>query len=155
MAATIYFAVTGETPNIDIADTIEENFPLINKLNSEYNVPNNIVKTLKFALALDYRERCNSIAELMQLFDKNEQKSSVSVQSGNVEKDIDKPKVSNSTNRTIKVSKSDYTEPENDVKKNLSKNITGNLSKKRSFFATAAGKIITAILSFANKEPNL
>ena len=168
LAATIYFAVTGETPNIDIADTIEENFPLINKLNSEYNVPNNIVKALKFALALDYRERCNSIAELMQLFDKNEQKSSVSVQSGNVEKDIDKPKVSNSTNRTIKVSKSDYTEPENDVKKNssknttendvkknLSKNITGNLSKKRSFFATAAGKIITAILSFANKEPNL
>ncbi len=121
LAATIYFALTGETPSKDMADTIEGNFPLINKLNSKYNVPDNIVETLKSALNLDYKERCKSIAELIRLFDKKEQKSSVSVSDSkeNIEKDIDKPKISKST--------------------------TESSSNKKSFFATAAGKIITAV----------
>ena len=72
MAATICFALTGVNPNVDMADTVEGNFPIINKLNSEYNVSRSVVKALKEALVLDYRKRCKNISELIRLFEKND-----------------------------------------------------------------------------------
>ena len=64
LAATIYFALTGEEPNEDICDTIEGNFPKINVMTSKYGVPENVVNALKSALAMNTAERCQTIEEL-------------------------------------------------------------------------------------------
>ena len=63
LAATIYFALTGEEPNEDICDTVQGNFPNINIMTSKYDVPENVVNALKSALAMNITERCQTIEE--------------------------------------------------------------------------------------------
>ena len=69
LAATIYFALTGEPPSINMHDTIEGNFPKIDNLRTHYNVPENVVKALRYALNPNFNLRCSSMTELMQMFE--------------------------------------------------------------------------------------
>ena len=68
LAATIYFALTGENPNEELGETLEDNFPKITVLSSEYGVPENAANALKSALALDYNHRTDSIDSLLKSF---------------------------------------------------------------------------------------
>ncbi len=68
LAATIYFALTGESPCSDMTHTIEGNFPQIYNLVKCYGVPQNVADALIYALELDYRKRCGSLRVLMQMF---------------------------------------------------------------------------------------
>ena len=70
LAATSYFALTGEDPNLDMEDTMEGNFPEIRNMSEVYAVPENVVKGLMFALNPNYRQRCQTVDELMRYFDK-------------------------------------------------------------------------------------
>ena len=67
LAATIYFAITGEQPSLDIHETIDENFPKINLMRSEYGVPENVIRALRHALNPNYNLRCGKVSELMQM----------------------------------------------------------------------------------------
>ena len=69
IAATIYFAVTGETPYTTIDDVVDENFPKLSRLSSDYGVPQNVVQTLYNALNPDYRKRLQSISQLIEGFE--------------------------------------------------------------------------------------
>ena len=76
LAATIYFALTGEEPNEDICDTVEENFPKINSMNSEYGVPISVVRALKSALSVNITKRCKTIAEFNNIINSTKDRAS-------------------------------------------------------------------------------
>lgn len=69
LAATIYFALTGEHPSINMYEYIDGNFPRINVLHKYYNVPENVVKALRYALNPNYNLRCSNVIELIQMFE--------------------------------------------------------------------------------------
>lgn len=68
LSATIYFALTGKSPNSDILDTVEGNFPEINNLVTDYNVPQNVQDALIYGLNPNYKKRCSNLKKLMQMF---------------------------------------------------------------------------------------
>lgn len=70
LAATIYYALTGLDPNFEVAETVEGNFPEIKYMTEKYGVPKDVVQGLKFALNMNYKQRCQSIDVLMRFFDK-------------------------------------------------------------------------------------
>lgn len=74
LAATIYFALTGEPPSLDMHETIDGNFPKMDLLRTEYNVPENVVKALRYALNPNFNLRCSSVTELMHMLSDSEQK---------------------------------------------------------------------------------
>lgn len=65
LAATIYFALTGEEPNTEFYDSVEGNFPRINELNSKYGVPMSAVNALRWALAPRYDARCQTVTDFI------------------------------------------------------------------------------------------
>lgn len=69
LAATIYFALTGETPQ-PISDSIDEIFPCLNLLTLNYGVPENVVLTLRSALNPDYKKRTQTIGEMLADFER-------------------------------------------------------------------------------------
>ncbi len=67
LAATIYYAITGENPSAEMYDTVEGNFPQIDVLKVRYNIPENVVVALKAALNPDVETRCRTLAEFMAM----------------------------------------------------------------------------------------
>ncbi len=70
LAATIYFAVTGEDPREEVGASVDENFPLLRDFKEKYDVPSNVVFALRYALQPDHRIRCQSVADLMERFER-------------------------------------------------------------------------------------
>lgn len=66
IAATIYFALTGELPAEEMYDAVEGNFPRISMLHTHYGVPENVENGLRAALDPNVSTRCGSLTELMQ-----------------------------------------------------------------------------------------
>lgn len=78
MAATIYHALSGEEPNLEAFDTIDENFPKLKALRNSNDVPNYVVDALEFALQPDYRLRCQTLDDfLLRLENKHTESSTV------------------------------------------------------------------------------
>lgn len=102
LAATIYFALTGVEPDDEIGGTVNINFPLLNKMHSEYKVPVYVVNTLRLALETDYRSRTNDIDKFMSSLnnEKNDLKKSD-------KKQLKKTDKTNSINNTVIASQSD------------------------------------------------
>ena len=69
LAATIYYAVTGENPFQTMNDDTDENFPKLKFLSSDYGVPQNVVNALYAALKTDYKKRTPSIPEFLRGLD--------------------------------------------------------------------------------------
>lgn len=75
LAATSYFAVTGEDPVIDMTPDVDENFPKLRYMKGQYGVPENVVSGLRYALEVNYEERCQTIDELIKYFEKKNRKT--------------------------------------------------------------------------------
>ena len=69
LAATMYFALTGEKPNDDIAADVYDNFPLLNEFRYSGTVPSNVVSAFESALQPDYRKRCQTIDDFLYMLD--------------------------------------------------------------------------------------
>ena len=72
LAATIYFALTGEPPCMEMKDTIDENFPLLNTMRIKYGISENVIRALRYALNPNYHLRCSSIGELIKMLNVDE-----------------------------------------------------------------------------------
>ena len=69
LAATVYFALSGEHPKEEVNSNIDVIFPKLCELHSDFDVPQNVVSALRYALNPDSRARCQSVDELIGLFD--------------------------------------------------------------------------------------
>lgn len=67
LAATIYFALTGEPPCMEMKETIDENFPLLNTMRIKYGISESLIRALRFALNTNYHLRCSDIGELIHM----------------------------------------------------------------------------------------
>lgn len=71
LAATFYFALTGESPFPGMGADEDENFPKLKYLHSKYGVPKNVENALREALHMNYNLRTQDIASFMKAISKN------------------------------------------------------------------------------------
>ncbi len=70
IVATIYYALTGLDPVYDMTENIEGNFPELKNMSEKYGVPQAVVQGMKYGLNPNYKQRCQSIDQLMRFFDR-------------------------------------------------------------------------------------
>ncbi len=71
LGATIYNALTGEIPPEATSANVFENFPQLRYLHSNYQVPQNVVEALEYALEPDYTRRCKTIDGFIYKLEEN------------------------------------------------------------------------------------
>ena len=69
LAATMYFALTGASPQDEVSGTIDENFPLLKALKTSGDIPQHVAAAFEYALQPDYRNRCRTVDEFINLLD--------------------------------------------------------------------------------------
>ncbi len=72
VAATMYYAVTGELPAEQMYDVVEGNFQRIDYLESHYGVPGSAVNGLRMALDPQVNTRPTDINVIMQMFNETD-----------------------------------------------------------------------------------
>jgi len=78
LGATIYNALTGEIPPEATSLNVYENFPQLQYLNKNYQVPQNVVEALEYALEPDYTRRCKTIDGFIYKLEENSESASMS-----------------------------------------------------------------------------
>ncbi len=71
LGATIYDALTGEIPPEATSMNVYENFPQLKNMSKNYQVPQNVVDALVYALEPDYTRRCKTIDGFIYKLEEN------------------------------------------------------------------------------------